>query len=171
MAIDAASSAKATVRTLLREFVSEYLDDQDTVTTADIVAAARERFADDDEFLDAAAAALLELLVPEIVHDVARSRRTTWGAISEEREATAKQRLAAIFESHDGAYQSLLTMRRPEIQLVIDERRVRIAGELRYIGGLEACVKALPDDRTPLGRLAESKLAKIWTDHFEPGKR
>ena len=76
-----------------------------------------------------------------------------------------------MFESvAPGRYKSLLTMRKPELDAVIAERKTRVTTELRHIKGLTELCKALPDSETPVGNLPVHRLQTILRDYFEPGE-
>lgn len=166
------------VRVILNEFIDEYIDGADEIAADELIAEAEQRFTTDDEFAAAAARDILATLIPVLLRNRIGRRRdvleTARGGIKRARlEQTARERLAQVFESVDGRYRNLLTMRRPELRSVIADRKTQVAGELRWIKGLRAFEKALPDDTTPLASLPSQRLDEIWQEHFahsEPGE-
>lgn len=167
------------VRAILREFVNEFIAESiesGEVITQEAIDAAEERFTSDEEFTAAAVRDAIRAIVPDIVNSQVK-RTGAWltterGAISNKRhEKTAREKLAAIFESvGPGRHKTLNVMVRPEILHALGERKTRVATELRRIKGLTEIVKVLPDDETPAGNLPAHTLSRILKEYFEPGE-
>jgi hypothetical protein len=167
------------VRAILREFVREFISESAAsgeVLTQEAIALAETQFVHDDEFAEAAVRDAIRAIIPALLREQVK-RDPKWleterGAISGKKlEKTAKERLAQMFESvGPGHYKSLIQLRRPEIAAVLEERKTRVATELRHIEGLTAIHKLLPDDDTPVGNLRGHTLQRILTEYFEPGE-
>lgn len=158
-------------RLILREWVKEFIEDKDEVTTEGLVEAAYRRFAHDDEFVEAILADGIALLVPTIANDVwGASRRmvsVSSGSVSREALEVRTNRFASMFENAgDGKHVSLLAMKRPQLRVAIEERAADVDGRIRTLGFLKDVESGLKNDKQTVGeKFTESQLESIWNKH------
>lgn len=166
-----------TARAILRDFTNGYVAEGIEAGELDYneaVAEAETMFLEDEEFKAAAAYELLHSMVPALIAQKIRGNRdllpTARGAVTGKRiDKTARERLADRMESvGHGKYLSLLEMTRPQLRHVLDERKTRVAGELREIKFLTDLVKLYPDNDTPLKNIAAHRLDAVIKEHLDP---
>lgn len=158
-----ATTRRRTLRRLLHTFIEERLEGENEVRTNELVAHAYHKFRNDPEFIDAAVRDAIQQMIPQMLGETLRRRRSRWvttavGAISRQRlEDTARERLEQVFENANGRYLEFTEMTRPDLLAAAEGREKRAAGELKWANFERAVAKLLPNDEIKVGDQLDSK--------------
>lgn len=168
-----ATTRRRTLRRLLHTFIEERLEGEHEVRTNELVAHAYHKFRNDPEFIDAAVRDAIQQLIPQMLGEAFRARRSQWittavGAISRQRlEDTVRERLSSVFENANGKYIEFINMTRSDLLAAAESREKRAEGELKWARLERDTAKLLPNDEVTVGEaLDDSVLATLLSRHF-----
>jgi hypothetical protein len=168
------------VRNILRDYVNEAVRSGGNVVTQEsLIMGARAKFANDEEFIVAAARDIVPALMPDLFREAFHHRKqaalsVTSGWLSKEPagiKLTVRERIDLVYEgTGQGAYKKLLSCTKLDLCRSRDRNWIQGNAMIKW-GNLEDDLQALlPNDDDVLGGVvSEDVVAEIWTKHGYPG--